>query len=225
MVDWQGVVDALVTRFSNRLHFIAHGNLSVEMLWGELGTLLNQFLDYPADMKASTSSPASIMLCTRHYLDAALLRKDIWAPEDSAIFVALGVVTDKICSSLFHIRSLLASTHDSEIALLRSREVAGELMEQLQWTTWRECGGCANSAQFCFTPIFPAGSVEDYYSPNCKGIEDMEESSKGCYWGLGFQKPWPMCGIRANDCILSYAFNDNQAVESSLGLSRRCNYG
>ena len=163
------------------------------MLWGEIGTLINPFLDYPADINASTPSPASIMLCTRYYLDASLLRKDTWTPEDAAIFVALEVVADKICSSLFQIRSLLASIRDAEVALLRSREVAGALMEQLQWTAWKECGRCASSAQFCLIPIFPVGSVEDYYSPKCKGIEDMEESFKGCYWALGLPNPLPMC--------------------------------
>ena len=55
-------------------------------------------------------------------------------------------------------------------------------MDQLQWTTWKGCGRCASSWQFCFIPMFPTGSVEDYYSPNCKELDDMDDVVKGCYW-------------------------------------------
>lgn len=30
--------------------------------------------------------------------------------------------------------------------------------------------------------LFPTGSVEDYYSPNCKELDDMDDVVKGCYW-------------------------------------------
>jgi hypothetical protein len=188
-VDWQSVVDQIIARFSDRLYFITHGNLSAEVLWGEVGTLTNPFLDYPADINASIPSPVSVTLCTRHYLDVATMKRDAWTSEDAAIYVAAEVVANKICSSLFQIRSLIGSTQSGadgeESALLKCREVAGALMEQLQWTTWKECGRCASSGQFCFIPMFPAGNVEDYYSPECKGLDDMEESFNGCYWTLG----------------------------------------
>jgi hypothetical protein len=188
-VDWQSVVDDIVSRFSDRLHFMAHGNLSAVALWGEVGTLVHPFLDYPADMNASMPSPVSVTLCARHYLDAAMMKRNAWTPEDAAIFIAVEVVADEICSALFQIRNLLgsswSSTDGDDSALLESREVATALMQQLQWTTWKECGSCASSGQFCFIPMFPAGSPEDYYSPSCKGIEDMDEAFKGRYWSLG----------------------------------------
>jgi hypothetical protein len=183
MIDWQNIVDDIVTRFSDRLNFITHGNLSVEMLWGEVSTLLNPFLNFPEDRNASTPSPIGVTLCTNHYLNAAIMRRDSWTLEDTANFIAVKVVADKICSSLFQIRTLLSSAQvGEESALLKSRKIAGTLMDQLQWTTWKGCGRCASSWQFCFIPMFPTGSVEDYYSPNCKGLDDMDDVVKGCYW-------------------------------------------
>jgi hypothetical protein len=173
-VDWQGVVDQFITRFSDRIHFITYGNLSAEALWAEVGTLINSFLDYPADKNASISSPESATLCIRHYLDAPIIRRDLWTPEDAAIHAALEVVADKVCSSLFQIKSILDSTGSgNKSALLRSREVASALMEQLQWTTWKECGRCASSGQFCYIPM-PAGTLEDFHSPRCKGLDDIK---------------------------------------------------
>jgi hypothetical protein len=188
-VDWQSVVDDIISRFSDRIHFMAHDNLSALALWGEVGTLINPFMDFPADMNASMPSPVSITLCTKHYLDAAMMRRDTWTPEDAAIFVAVEAVAEKICSALFQIRNLLGSSWSSPdregAALLKSQDLATALMQKLQWTTWKECGPCASSGQFCFIPMFPAGNPKDYYSPSCKGIEDMEEAFKGLYWRLG----------------------------------------
>jgi hypothetical protein len=189
-VDWQSVVDDIISRFSDRIHYIAHGNLSAEVLWSEVSTLIHPFLNYPADMNASTPSPESVTRCTRHYFSAAMTRKDAWTPEDTAIFVAIEVVSKRICSSLFQMRSLLYPTQ-SESSLLTSREITTELMEQLQWTTWKECGPCTGSGKFCFIPMFPAGNPEDYYAPSCKGLDYMEEAFKGCYWSLGVPNPYP----------------------------------
>jgi len=191
-VDWQSVVDDIISHFSDRIHYIAHGNLSAEVFWDEVSTLIQPFLDYPADMNASTPSPELVTRCTRHYLSSAILRRDAWTPEDTAIFVAIEVVSEKICSSLFQIRSLLYPTQ-SESPLLKSREIATELIERLQWTTWKECGPCAGEGQFCFIPMFPAGSVKDYYEPSCKGLDNIEEAFKGCYWMLGIPNPYPGC--------------------------------
>jgi hypothetical protein len=193
-INWQSVVDDIISRFSDKFHYIVHGNLSAEILWGEVSTLIHPFLDFPKDMNASTPSPESVTRCTRHYLSAAMIRRDTWTPEDTAIFVAIEVVSEKICSSLFQIRSLLHSSTRSEkieSSLTRSREVATTLMERLQWTTWKECGPCAREGHFCFIPMFPAGNLEDYYAPSCKGIEDMEEAFKGCYWSLGVPNLFP----------------------------------
>jgi hypothetical protein len=118
-----------------------------------------------------------------------MTRKDAWTPEDTVIFVAIEVVSEKICLSLFQIRSLLYPTQ-SDSSLLKSREIATELMEQLQWTTWKECGLCTRSGQFCFIPMFPAGNMKDYYEPSCKGLDDMEEAFNGCYWELGTPNPY-----------------------------------
>jgi hypothetical protein len=189
-VDWQSVVDDIISRFSDRIHYIANGNLSAEVLWDEVSTLIHPLLDYPAESNASTPSPELVIRCTRHYLSSAMLRRDTWTPEDTAIFVAIEVVAEKICSSLFQIRSLLYSSTRSKSleGLTRSQEIATNLMEQLQWTTWKECGPCAGSGQFCFIPMFPAGTIKDYYEPSCKGINDMEEAFNGWYWRLGIKR-------------------------------------
>jgi hypothetical protein len=185
-VDWQGIVDQLITHFSDRLHNIARGNLSAVELSCEIGILSNPFLNYPADRNASSPPAAAVSLCTRLYLDDTLRKKYIWTPEDAAIYTAIEVVAETICSSLFHIRSLLTCTEsgtgDEESGLARSQEIAVALVEQLKWTNWKECGRCPKPGQICLIPMFPYGSSEDYYSPRCRGLGDMEESFKGCYW-------------------------------------------
>jgi hypothetical protein len=185
-VDWQSIVDQLVTHFADRLHYIARGNLSAVEIWREVGTLANPFINYPTERNASSPPPAAVPLCTSLYLDDALKRKHIWTPEDTTIYTAIELVAKTICSSLFQIRGLLTCTKvgtgDEESALLRSQEIAVALVEQLKWTNWKECGRCPNPGQFCFTPMFPFGSLEDYYSPRCRGLDDMEESFEGCYW-------------------------------------------
>jgi hypothetical protein len=109
-VDWQSVVDDIISRFSDRVHYIAHGNLSTEVLWSVVSTLIHPFLNYPADMNASTPSPESGTRCTKHDFSASMTIKDAWTPDDTAVFVAIEVVSEKICSSLFQVRSLLYPT-------------------------------------------------------------------------------------------------------------------
>jgi hypothetical protein len=60
-------------------------------------------------------------------------------------------------------------------------ELIDDLVEFLSWTTWKDCGACADE-EVCFIPIWPMGSQEDHAHPRCKREEDVEDGGGG-YWG------------------------------------------
>jgi len=117
-------------------------------------------------------------------------KRETWTPEDAAIFAAVEeLVANTICSCFFQMRSLVGSSlrdnESQDTAMLKSQEVATTLMKQLKWPVWRDCGHCASPDQFCFIPIFPSGSMEDYYNPRCRGLDESQDILIGCYWLAG----------------------------------------
>lgn len=185
-VNWQGVVDKIVTRFSRRLWWMA--NATELTSWGMnagVGTLIDPFTDY-LDHRAQ-AEPLAIQRCARHYLgppktashDDMLVRPETWTPEDEAIAAAVTVVSRTICTSLFAARGALRS--NASDAAKQARNILRELVDQLKWSTWRECGTCGLD-EVCSIPMFPSGSREDYFHPRCKNSTDLL-NSRG-YWGF-----------------------------------------
>lgn len=182
-VDWQGVVDRIVTRFGRRLWWVANAaGLAAWEVSAGVGTLIDPFTDY-LDRRDQAETLA-VRRCTRHYLDPVftapdvLVRPGTWTPEDEAIAAAVEAVSGSICSSLFAARGVMRSNGSD--AAGQARELLRELVEQLRWSTWRECGTCGLD-EICSIPMFPTGSEEDYFHPRCKNRKDLL-SSRG-YWG------------------------------------------
>ena len=177
-IGWQQIVDEIVTRNSGRVRYLAEVANSTDEIRSDLAVLLRPYLDFPADEDVEEShSPAT--RCRDYFLTPALDRMASWSPEDQAIHAAVSSVSARICDTLFEMREIVSlavanntDTSDRE-AVVRIRELAVELKGDLAWTTWKECGHCADPGQVCFIAMFPSGSEEDHYNPQCRSPEEI----------------------------------------------------
>lgn len=180
VVSWQGVVDNIVTRFSKRLWSLANAGLKRNDLIATIGSLIDPFTDYLDH--SPMAEQLAIDRCAQHYVDPQLLRPETWTPEDHAIAAAIGVVSSTICTSLFTARNILRfNSTESKPSAEEAQEIFQKLIDDLRWSTWKDCEGCAWN-EICSIPMFPMGSKEDYYHPSCKNITGML-NSRG-YWGF-----------------------------------------
>lgn len=183
VVNWQGVVDSIVTRFSERLGYIANNQWSRDSLLLAVGTMLDPYIDYTD--RSPASEQRAVDRCTQHYLDPSLLRPEAWTPEDHAIATAVERVSRDICDSLFFSRRVLRAAHSpklsSEATVEEAQQAIVELTRRLKWSTWRECGRCQSPDEVCSIPMFPMGaSEEDYFHPSCKNITALMQDLT--YW-------------------------------------------
>lgn len=182
VVNWQDVVDKIVTRFSKRLWWIGNAELDIDEFIAEIGTLINPFIDYLD--KSQAAQQVAIDRCAQHYLDQRILHPETWTPEDRAIAAAIGAVSRTICTSLFSAREVLRSNTTAADGKLppvvdEARGIMQSLISDLRWSNWKECGNCGPD-EVCSIPMFPRGSTEDYFHPRCKKATDLL-SSFG-YW-------------------------------------------
>jgi hypothetical protein len=174
--NWQGVTDMVVSRYADRLRFIAE-RAALEDVRADVNGLLDTFIDY-AD--AEPDMAAATRRCTQHYLDS--VHSETWQAE--VIRAGLEEVTSRICTDLFAVRAIV-SENDEEVRgdrLVRARTVVWDLMVWLEWAEWRTCGTC-ESDQVCFVAIWPYGDVEDHFSPSCLNKTQMQ--GRHGYWGFG----------------------------------------
>lgn len=159
-IDWQAITDMVVARYSDRIEYLASGDLeTLESLQAEANRALQPFIDY-SDRDRSTE----IRRCARQYI-----------PHHSDLqglaVEAITNVSATLCASL---SAAAASTDYAEaIAYIRN------LKAWLAWTSWKRCRGCEYD-QVCFVPIWPMGGKEEHEAPKC--ISNMSETSRG-YWG------------------------------------------
>lgn len=187
-INWQGVVDMIVTRYSDRLAQLASGDLSADESHYIVNFLLSPFTD--------AASPApyrpSLERCASLHLGPALARNgtSAWTAQDELIGAAVETVSRRICQVLIDAWAALGSTGSRQQQRQGEKEkenkrekvgveesVAG-LVGELGWTTWRECGKCASPREVCFVAMFPIGMPEDHYAPRCKNATELS-------WGMG----------------------------------------
>lgn len=194
-IDWQGIVDLIVTRYTQRLDQLARGTTKpiTELASQMLPTLLYAYINY-----TNPDEPHDMQLdrCAKYYLLGALEQESSWTPEDRSIYLALKTVTQTICTSLFDIRSILYKEHSHEYADItedevttpekrkepRIRQIVKDLMAKLQWTTWRQCDPCQHPDELCLVAMFPWGDDEDHFHPKCNTMENIE--TRNGYWRL-----------------------------------------
>ncbi|KAL3423883.1 hypothetical protein PVAG01_05629 [Phlyctema vagabunda] len=166
-VDWQGVVDMIVTRYSERLQIMA-GGLPGNQLLAEINTLLNLFVDYG---ETGVSEDESVAACSYHYLQPMNLA--CFTEQDHMIFAAIEQVTKEICGTLFGVRRVLLKSQGGKNAMSAVASIR-ELNAWLNWTTWQFCGHCRPD-QVCFVAAWPYGLEEDHYEPKCRSNEEMRK--------------------------------------------------
>ncbi|KZT25321.1 hypothetical protein NEOLEDRAFT_1065347 [Neolentinus lepideus HHB14362 ss-1] len=162
--NWQGVADMIVGRYAARLKYLVSPSLStLEAFQREIDSTLQPFIDY-----ARRNSTTESERCATQFIPET-------APTASESMAAAAVshVAHTICSTL-----LSASEETSYEAAV---EKVKELIEYLDWTTWKECGAC-DPDKLCMLPIWPFGSLEDFMHPTCMNATQM--TGRRGYWRL-----------------------------------------
>ncbi|KKY29766.1 hypothetical protein UCDDA912_g10298 [Diaporthe ampelina] len=189
-VNWQGVVDSIVTRYGERLRYIVNNQWSHDALLLAIGTMVDPYISYTDH--SHMSEHVAVDRCSKHYLDPSHLHHDTWTPEDHAIATALERVSHSICGSLFLARRVLRANHTmahgSDAVVKEAQHIIFELTERLNWSTWRECGRCPSPDEICSIPMFPTGvSEDDYFHPSCKNITGLLQNFG--YWQIELSSP------------------------------------
>ncbi|KAI9324715.1 hypothetical protein DFJ73DRAFT_955060 [Zopfochytrium polystomum] len=183
--DWRGVTDLIVARYADRLLLIADPETPPAVLRAEIHVLTATFVDAESDNNPADTPAAAIARCANHYLPSAALNPHP-TRTDRAIAAALRAVTTRICATLFDARRRLllpspssSSTAAAAAAATVARD-ASALVDHLAWARFRRCPrGCA-LGEVCVVPMWPFGSVDEYYAPRCSnGTSDGGKS----YWG------------------------------------------
>ncbi|CAG5148984.1 uncharacterized protein ALTATR162_LOCUS2279 [Alternaria atra] len=176
--DWQAVADMIVQRYSKPLHHL-HTD---EEIRGDKDALA---LYLAIQLRPFISSVRNATLETQRCLSQFIpTLPSPPQPAASLAHLALYAVTHRICDTLLTALSIASSptSHLSFTSVYASHavELIDGLVEFLHWTTWKDCGACADE-EVCFIPIWPMGSHEDHAHPQCKRREDVEDG--GGYWG------------------------------------------
>ncbi|KAI0998259.1 hypothetical protein K3495_g9935 [Podosphaera aphanis] len=172
-IDWQGVVDLIVTHYSDLLAYISSPEMGRQDMLIQTKFLLQHFIDF-SDLNTTVARRT----CATHYLlPEDLLR----TPTDHLINQALLTVSEKICDVLFDVRESLMEYEDVPHTIQAKLSIK-KLMDWLSWTTWLECGRCAVN-EFCLVPIWPFGLKDDREKPKC--ISPLLADSRKGYWDFG----------------------------------------
>lgn len=184
IVNWQAVVDKIVTRFGERLWYIANGQLQSKPLLSTIGTLVDPFISYTDH--TPMAEHLAIDRCTQHYLDHRNLHRETWTPEDHIIATAIERVSHSICDALFSARDVLRSNRTTlpgiDKPVEQTQVIIRQLMEELRWSTWKQCGKCPSPDEICLIPMFPFGGMDDFKRPSCKNMSRVLETDN--YWGM-----------------------------------------
>ncbi|KAI1000726.1 hypothetical protein K3495_g7470 [Podosphaera aphanis] len=172
-INWQGVVDLIVSRYSDPLAYISVPEMDNQDMLIEIKSLLEHFIDY-----SNINITAARHTCATHYLVPEALLK---TPTDYLINQAIWTVSERICNTLFDIREILMK-HDDMPHTIQVKLSLKKLREWLGWTTWLECGKCALN-EYCLVPIWPFGTKEDHKKPQC--MSPILANFRTGYWDYG----------------------------------------
>lgn len=162
--NWQATVDMIVTRYSDELSYLASGKAaSIETLRGQIELLLSPFIDYN-----QRNESAEAERCSTQFLPMQAQGAKTLAAR------AVYTVAHSVCSTL------LETLSEGELPTAVDKIQA--LIDQLDWTTWKKCRGCADN-EICVLPIWPMGTVADYDNPQCKEASNPYDRDGESYWG------------------------------------------
>jgi hypothetical protein len=157
--DWQAVTDMIITHYATRLQYLFSTQIITNnaTFLHELDLLLSSFIDYE-----TRSSAAEIERCSTHFLPLST--------KPSLASLTTSQVSNHICTTLFS----LTTNPQSRIKVMQ------KLIEDLNWTTWKQCHGCGWD-EVCLVPIWPYGTEADWISPSCVNATGLQ--TKRGYWG------------------------------------------
>ncbi|RGP78734.1 hypothetical protein FLONG3_3189 [Fusarium longipes] len=197
-VNWQGVVDLVVSRYSKRIALMAYESLPSRHFINELQAATSTWYDAPPlpdDISLTEEGSANrtadaIEECRIHYLRPAMLVKQKWSAEDRLIYASIDRVLGTVCNTMFSVRrSLLRApateTRDDmneelEEAVQHGRVAIRELMSELGWSTWKKPQACAPD-EVSTIAMWPFGTEEDHWKPGCRSIKTLQYPN-GTYW-------------------------------------------
>ncbi|KAM5350365.1 hypothetical protein ACJ41O_006870 [Fusarium nematophilum] len=213
-VNWQALVDLVVSRFSKRLAMMAYESLSSIYFIDEIEAVTLTWFDAPplpddvslAGEDETNRTADAIKRCRKHFLRPALFAKDRWSFEDDLIYASVDTVMGNICRDLFSVRSRLleaagASSSGYKInsedgldermeeAVQAGRAVVQRLVDSLGWTTWKQAQPC-DPDEVLFVAMWPFGEEEDHWSPRCRSFDHFRRPSNS-YWRMNFGPPRP----------------------------------
>ncbi|RYP42882.1 hypothetical protein DL770_011924 [Monosporascus sp. CRB-9-2] len=201
-VGWQGVVDAIVSRYGERLALMRSPSAGPEQLVSEIYKVTNthyEFPETPGDINIREDSARDAQArerCINNYLKPINLYAESFTEEDTLIHTAIVAVMTRICKTLFEARTLIRDaqlhiSHHTQIteeykdglgeAVARSQRLIVGLVDDLQWTDWKKCRGCTVD-EICFVAMWPYGHPVDHYHPRCLKEADFERPTEDNYW-------------------------------------------
>ncbi|KAK4544995.1 hypothetical protein LTR36_003900 [Oleoguttula mirabilis] len=165
--DWQAVADMIVTRYAERIGYLASGELDdLASFKSEVDRAMRPFIDY-----SRRNSTREIGRCASQFLPTKT------SPSESLAEASLRDVTTVLCRTLSAASEVDTLSHG--VSMVRA------LKSWLAWTTWKRCH--CGEHEICFLAIWPQGSAEDFEQPQCKSAGDISQG-RGGYWG-GFGRP------------------------------------
>ncbi|EDU49274.1 hypothetical protein PtrSN002B_001808 [Pyrenophora tritici-repentis] len=169
--DWQAVADMVVQRYSKPLHFLYTSKAvrdDKDSLVAYLESQLRPFID-PTDRNATLETQRCV---------AQVVPRLPSTSQSSASLAHLVLYTfaNHICDTL--LTALLITSPPQSHMRNQAMELIDRLVEYLQWTTWKDCGGCTDE-EICFIPMWPLGTHEDHAHPQCRSEGQLGTG----YWG------------------------------------------
>ncbi|KAF4999958.1 hypothetical protein FGRMN_2100 [Fusarium graminum] len=206
-VNWQGVADLIINRYSKRLTLMVYEPLSLHFFVDEIEAATLTWVDAPplpddvsmAEREGVNRTADAIEPCRVHYLRTALAVKKRWNIEDELIYTSLDTVLGTICQTLFLVRSRLLEASGSELsgykikdgfegngelekAAQNGRATIQELIDNLGWSTWKRPQPCAPD-ETSMIAMWPFGTKEDHWHPGCRSIDTFQHPTD-TYWDL-----------------------------------------
>ncbi|KAJ4859759.1 hypothetical protein T069G_04747 [Trichoderma breve] len=176
-VNWQAVVDMIITRFSKRLAAMASTNVSTDLFIGELEGAIMTYLEAPRlpgditvaeDDDGKNRTAEAVDRCASHYLKPALLSQKDWTLSDSLIHTALGVASPDVEADAYFIKR--------------------DVKKDLAWTTWKKPQLC-DVDQILLTAMWPFGDSVDHFNPGCVSVQNVTARRRN-YWTPHERRPF-----------------------------------
>ena len=207
-VNWQALVDMIVTRFADRFATMESQDTSATRFIDELEASILLYVNAPSTPEDETlmtsagherqnETEKAIDRCSDHFLLPALASRDIWSLEDELIHTAVSAVTSDICNNLFTMRTIFLELTDHAIAPYRidkdkdgldlafnmSRPLMQSMTKELGWTVSKAVRRCP-VREIPFIAMWPLGTEADHWNPGCRSVDELADMPWG-YWMEG----------------------------------------